>query len=295
MRIAQYGRSDLVPLVEFWNKYITPVTPKLFEERVVKHALFDPEGLMIAKENKRIVGFAHACRVGSTGHVCFIFVQPHYRKKGIGSQLLKKALDYLSPCRDVWAAKHFDTPFYGNKDGPFPPLYGSAEFVGLDAGDGETTRFFERRGFHLSHRSIEMECMLRDVPKHGLKRLGEKYYFFSTKNIAPWDKVPYQKKGDFFVDFAVDHAGSLLGAIVWYRLGEEVAGIYDVHIEQHWRDRGIGTWLLTKALEHMGKEKFMRAALVTTEFDRRAVHVYEKVGFKPNKYYSNFMLKQAKA
>ncbi len=292
MRIAQYGRSDFVPLVEFWNKYIAPVTPEKFEKRVTKHELFDPEGLSIAKENKRVVGFAHAARVGSMGYVCFIFVQPHYRGKGIGSQLLGKALDYLSPCSEVWAAKQFDTPFYGNRGGPYPPLYGSAEFVGLDAEDDNATRFFERRGFLMKHRSIDMRCMLGDVPEHGLGSLEEKYYFFSTKNIAPWDKVPYQKEGDFFVDFAVDHAGSLLGAVVWYALGEETAGIYDIHIEQHWRDRGIGTWLLTKTLEHMGRERFMRAALVTTEFNTRAVHVYEKVGFKPNKYYSNFMLKR---
>jgi GNAT superfamily N-acetyltransferase len=228
--------------------------------------------------------------VGTVGYLCFIFVQPHYRKKGIGSQLLDKALGYLSACHEVWAAKHFDTPFYGNRDGPFPPLYGSAEFVGLNAEDGETTRFFERRGFRLSHRSIEMECSLLDVPNREFKDLEEKYYFFSTKNIAPWDKVPYQKEGDFFVDFAVDHAGSLLGAVVWYPLGKELAGVYDVHIEQHWRDRQVGTWLFTKALEHMSKEKFLRAALVTTEFNNKAVHVYERVGFRPNKYYSNFVL-----
>jgi ribosomal protein S18 acetylase RimI-like enzyme len=292
MRIAPYGKSDFIPLVEFWNKHVRPVEPALFEKRVIQNQAFDPKGLFLAKD-KHIVGFAHAARLASVGHVCMLFVQPHYRGRGIGSELLENALDYLAPCSEVWVAKHFDTPFYGNREGPFPPLYGSSEFTGMGSEDIESAKFLERRGFALHHRSVEMKCVLSDVPKFD-ERGMERYHFFSSKNIAPWEKVRYEKEGDFYVDFAADHAGALLGAVVWYKLGDEEAGIYDVHVEKHWHDRGIGTWLLTRALQHMGRQKFRTATLVTTETNPRAVHVYERVGFKPNRFYSNYLLKREK-
>lgn len=61
----------------------------------------DPDGFMVAEEKGRILGFV-ACdtnwfslfELKKVGEVHEIFVVPEFRKRGVGSKLLKSALDY---------------------------------------------------------------------------------------------------------------------------------------------------------------------------------------------------------
>lgn len=66
-------------------------------ERDFKFVLaLEPEGCLVALDDNRKVGItttAHFDKIGTIGNV---IVDPHYRSKGIGAQLVKEAINYLS-------------------------------------------------------------------------------------------------------------------------------------------------------------------------------------------------------
>ena len=55
------------------------------------------------------------------------------------------------------------------------------------------------------------------------------------------------------------------------------AWICDVVVDDPWRGRGLGTWLMRTVVEHLHREGVPRIALIT----RDAHGLYERVGFAP--------------
>lgn len=69
----------------------------------------DPEGLIVAQEDGKVVGFVAASRnwwdrtLGSVGEIHELVVLPEKQGRGIGSQLLEAALDFLSEYHDIFS------------------------------------------------------------------------------------------------------------------------------------------------------------------------------------------------
>lgn len=64
---------------------------------------FDPDGLIVAVENGRLLGFHWTKKVGDVGEVYVIGVDPAAQGRGLGGRLLQAGLDHLveSGCRSV--------------------------------------------------------------------------------------------------------------------------------------------------------------------------------------------------
>lgn len=56
----------------------------------------EPEGFYVAEEKGRIIGYAISSVVGSKGTMISIAVMPELRRRGIGSNLLRESLNFLS-------------------------------------------------------------------------------------------------------------------------------------------------------------------------------------------------------
>jgi len=56
----------------------------------------EPDGFYVAEENGRIIGYVISSVRGSKGTIISIAVIPEFRRKGIGSKLMRESLNFLS-------------------------------------------------------------------------------------------------------------------------------------------------------------------------------------------------------
>ncbi|MBK5262110.1 MAG: GNAT family N-acetyltransferase [Peptostreptococcaceae bacterium] len=99
--------NDVAGIIEGWNQNIwcDPLTETRFKNLILCDPNFDPEGLIIAEENGEILGALYALRrrvpmfgtelESDSGWITWFFVKDQAQRKGIGSQLLQKALLFL--------------------------------------------------------------------------------------------------------------------------------------------------------------------------------------------------------
>jgi len=59
-------------------------------------------GFIVAEGNDHLMGYVVALSEGGTGIIQSIAVSPDLRRKGIGSALLKSAVDFLSELERIW-------------------------------------------------------------------------------------------------------------------------------------------------------------------------------------------------
>jgi mycothiol synthase len=93
--IRPFDMKDEDAVLSLWGRCLTtdPVTAELFREKILLERDFDPDWCLVAaEEGGRVLGFIYAPATGNTGFVNVIFVDPDHRGKGIGSELLRRAL-----------------------------------------------------------------------------------------------------------------------------------------------------------------------------------------------------------
>ena len=103
LRIRRFRNDDPPGLVALWQESFTgrgaaPLrTAGPLERYVFAKPYFDPAGFLVAEDDGRLVGFAHAgfgpnadetAPDPSRGVVCAIAVHPAYHRHGIGTRLL---------------------------------------------------------------------------------------------------------------------------------------------------------------------------------------------------------------
>jgi GNAT superfamily N-acetyltransferase len=112
------------------------VTPSLLEKHVLAKPWFDREGLIVACDGARPVGFAHAgfgadceqrqldCSQGTT---CLLLVSPHEERETIATELMAASEDYLR--------RRGAKQVYAGSQSPFNPfylgMYGSSDVAGV--------------------------------------------------------------------------------------------------------------------------------------------------------------------
>lgn len=277
MKYLNFKEKHLPEIVEFWNKSFPEnrITEEKFRKRVIEHREFNEKRFIICKEYDELIGFSHAADEGDENFVCFIYVDPKHRERGIGSELLKKCTKDLEG--RVWVGKEFETPFYGNREGPFPPLYGRTEFLGLKSGDREAIRFFRNKGFRVKEKTVSLECSLKE---YEYDEESEDYFFSTEKNVKPWNDF----ENDVFVSWCSDWRGESIGTVVWFPLEDERAGIYDFYVKRQHRIGEVGNELMNYVLRNMQKKSFLFCNATVNAFDPTFLF-YEDLGFKPESYW----------
>ena len=158
-----FRNTDPPRLVEVWNQAfpgrgavgLRTSTP--LERFVLAKTYFDPAGLILAIEDATCVGFVHAGfanRQGASvdGVVCMLGVVPTQRRRGIGTELLRRAEDYLrnrGAAQIYGGAAHGCNPFYFG-------LYGGAVCSGFLLSDATAEGFFTKRGYHVADTPIHV-------------------------------------------------------------------------------------------------------------------------------------------
>lgn len=84
--------------------------------------------------------------------------------------------------------------------------------------------------------------------------------------------------------FVIEHDGQTVG-FIWYYEEEDpqyrMAGI-DISLDGEWHNKGLGTDALRALAKHLFEDRGHHRIIIDPAVEnRRAIHVYEKVGFKP--------------
>ena len=84
-------------LVESFAHHVRPVTPSLdkFTEQHLDHPDFDPQFWVVAEDAGEVVGALTAFNHGDIGFIPHVGVRTEYRRRGVGSAMVRRALHVL--------------------------------------------------------------------------------------------------------------------------------------------------------------------------------------------------------
>ncbi|MDI2587182.1 GNAT family N-acetyltransferase [Psychrobacillus sp. NEAU-3TGS] len=118
-----FRSGDEIGIIELWNKVLNrdPINASRFRKQVLLDANFDPNGLIVAVQEERIVGAILAITrklpmegtnlESDTGWITFFMVEAGYERKGIGHKLVERACQYI---KDQGAEKVFFSSYAPN-------------------------------------------------------------------------------------------------------------------------------------------------------------------------------------
>jgi hypothetical protein len=96
VNIRKFRQSDRDSVISFWkdvfNSQHPHNDPEIAIDMKIRHS---KDLLFVAEENNRVVGTVMAGFDGHRGWIYSLAVKPDFRKKGIGTQLMKEAINKL--------------------------------------------------------------------------------------------------------------------------------------------------------------------------------------------------------
>src|SRR4030043_2182543 len=96
MKIRNYKSSDKNSVISLWKYVFNPQKPYNDPEIAIDMKIKQNDGLFfVAEENYQIIGTIIAGFDGHRGWLYSLALHPQHRRKGIGTQLVKKAIGEL--------------------------------------------------------------------------------------------------------------------------------------------------------------------------------------------------------
>jgi len=303
MRIKAFAPGDEDEVVRLWSKVaeserdIGTLTPDDFRNRVMSNPNFDPKGAFLAYSGETLVGFClvtvrkEPFRVRSLeefpAFISAIMVHPSYRRRGIGSRLISKAVGYAGSQGKREIRTGFDNPV---------PL-----FIGVDVSKKGVSGFFSKHGFEEEIELVMRLSLLEFEKEKEIKQLQERVAHISVsvsllerqdaqgmlellKEYAVWWYEPMVKdvetsELDMANVFVAREGERIVGFVRVDEIGEngDVWGIL-AHPEK--QCKGIGTLLLFTALSKLKKDGVKTVHLTTGNSNFPAQRIYGKAGFR---------------
>jgi ribosomal protein S18 acetylase RimI-like enzyme len=301
----RHFRNDDPPgLAEVWNEAFTGrgevrlrhSSP--LENYVFSKSYFDPAGLIVAVEDKLHVGFAHAgfgpndqqtalCK--SNGVVCAIGVRPSHRRRGIGSELLRRCESYLT-------SKGSKT-IYAGPMAPFNPfyfgLYGGSDLPGFFSSDADAEPFLRRHGYQIQastlvfHRALGEELSIADGRFPALRRQFE-VRIVPKSGTSTWWQECVQGPVEA-VEFLLQDKSSadvVARTLVWemdgfsWRWNQPSVGILSIEVRDDLRQEGLAEFLLAQLLRYLQEQFFGLVEVQARADNRAAITLYQEIGFQ---------------
>jgi ribosomal protein S18 acetylase RimI-like enzyme len=313
VKLATWTPKLLPAVVRFWNRcfaakrHYYPMTEKLFRERVTKAEAFDPRSFVVAREGEEVVGLLHsavrnedACRAldadwpgGVQGYVAFLYVEPSYRRKGIGDALWHRAIERLKATRQVTLDGQCLNPFYGNSEGPFTPFWGTPEGVSVEWDDSPTKKWLARKGFAPRFKGVQLGI---DVgPGPGAEEVRKALARLRTELRALQGQIPELgrpatarraiRPGLDFECVQAVRGGRTAGVISVYPLREvrsDLWAIYEASVVEEQRGKALGRRLLEAALDRIRARGGTRCEVLTLpDLSPGTFKLYTAAGFTP--------------
>lgn len=304
MRYRPFRNADPPALAALWNEALTRRgavelrSPAPLDNAVFNKPYFDPAGLVVAEDDAgTLAGFAHAGFGPSEDHthidqsagvVCAIAVRPAFRRTGVGTELLRRAEEYLQTrgTKTIEAGPNRpNQPFYVG-------VYGGSNAAGFLNSDPDIGPFLIARGYRPGRRVLVFDRRL-DAP---LNIVDARFGPLRRKYEA--QALPQARLGDWWrecvfgplepAEFRLDDkaTGQTAGrALFWemtdygWRWGAPPAGILEVQVRHDLRRQGLGKFVLAQLLRHLQEQYFAVAEVQVPEEDEAAARLFRSLGF----------------
>ena len=320
VRIQPFLPRDLPDLVAFWNqafaarRNFAPITAADFQARILDCPAVDPAGLFLAWEHPpagaaRLVGLAHALRPAPPRGIyakwepqhtlALLYVDPAFRRQGIGARLLQTAENWLYYC-PVWIGSQTQAA-YGTVEGPQPPFFGGTQQLGLNAQDTDLLHFLAHRGYRVHDPgALTLTLTLGARPQPP----APAWTALGLRPVAISHRAPFQGReptGREELGFWGDNGGApyggwvvvdgddlLVGHLTWYPMRQPGwAAIAGFWVAPALRGQGIGRWLLDQTLHALHHAPAPLGGFTHVEVQTHLTHhpqasaLYERRGFLP--------------
>jgi ribosomal protein S18 acetylase RimI-like enzyme len=303
-------RNDDPPhLVDIWNETFTgrgavrlrSATP--LDYYLFAKPYFDPAGLILAEEDQVRLGFVHAgfgpVPAGTgldtrVGIICMLGVRPAHQRRGIGTELLRRAETYLTS-RGTQTLRAGGmrplNPFYFG-------LYGGSDSPGFLRSDPLAEPFFTHRGYQQAESCVVLQRPL-DAPLNAadarfsaLRRryeivLGPRtgagtWWQESTTGPIEMLECRMQERG------ATEPAARVA---LWEmerdemegfrrRSSEETVGVVELEVQPGLRRQALAKLLLLQLMRHLRDQYFTRVEAQVPAGNESALGLCRSLGFE---------------
>lgn len=269
-----------------------------FEVAVFALPYFDPEGLIIAEDNGKVVGFVHAGfgfsdDLNSLNHdqgvICWLVVSQTHHRQGIGKELVDRAEEYLQRKGAKWiqaGQSRYRDPFYFG-------LYGGARCSGFLKSDTLAGPFLRSVGYepveftNIYQRDLKGSRDPMNIKLMNLRRKTELQVAEQPQKPSLWWLTHFGNIESMYFSLVDkrDHKRIASLTIVGLdhfigRWKERVIGLVDVFVEPEYRAQGYGTTLVIESLRRLKSEFITRAEIHVSTEHPNALKAIETAGFQ---------------
>lgn len=259
------------------------ITNEAFDLANYSQPYFDPAGLILATDvingHERTIGMVHAgfgfLPDGSaldftTGVICAVLVDPAYRRRGIGGDLVGRAEAFLAErgaTRFVAGPNRENDPFYFG-------LYGGARPSGFLVSDPLAQPFFESLGYKISSRHGVYQRNLaqgRDPTNFQIVSIRRKteLSILDSPSDASWWWFTHTGRFDSVSFRLMPRLGgepyssvTVMGMDVFMpRWQERVVGLTDLWVRDDVRGKGYGQTLVIEVIRRLRQELVTRVEI----------------------------------
>jgi ribosomal protein S18 acetylase RimI-like enzyme len=299
-----FRNTDPPALVEVWNAAfngrgaVRLRTSTPLERHAFAKPHFDPAGLILAQENGTCVGFCHAGFGGNreekaldrtAGVTCVVGVLPTHRRRGIGSELLKRSEAYL---RESGATQLFAGAMY-----PLDPfylgMYGGSDVPGFLTSDDGAEAFFARHAYRPARTSLVLQRRLNQPMKIIDARFVAHRLHFDVRVAPRLSRMSWWQECVFGLveplEFLLEEkpAGKFAGRVLAWemegfslRWSQPSVGLCRLEVREDLRRQGVGRFFLSQVLRYVQEQFFEVAEIHVPETNEPAVKLCRGLGFE---------------
>lgn len=299
-----FRNTDPPVLTDIWRSRIGQrglrpyVSPDLLEQLVFAKSYFDYRGLIVARDDGRPVGFAHAAfgpdetgdRVSTElGVTCLVMVRPDCAETEVAAGLLERCEQYLGGR----GAK----VLYGGAIRPLDPfylgLYGGSELPGVLRSDTVAQQLYRSNGYREIDGTLVLDRELKGfqaVLDRRQMQIRRQMIVEVTADPPPrtwWEACTL---GDFDLTRfeLVPRGGGLPAAWATFRSMEPTGrvgrvrgvGLIELGVAESLRRRGLATFLLSEAFRQYVRQGVVLVEAQAMQHNTAALAMYRKLGFQ---------------
>jgi len=300
-----FRNTDPPIVTELWRSrawqpgLVQPVSPDLLEQLVFAKLYFDYGGLVLAFDDGRPVGFAHAgfgpnadasWIATETGMTCMVLVRPDCAEAEVAAGLLQRCEEYLR--------RRGAKVLYGGEFQPLTPFYqglcGGSESSGVLDSDPIGRQLYSGRGYQVADRRLllrrdlsgfeslidrqQMQIrrqMLVEVTIDAPTRTWWEASTLGVFDLTRFELVP--RDGGSPIATATFRSMEPTGGAALVR----AAGLLAIDVNAAYRRRGLAVFLLSEAFRQFIRQGIMLVEAQARANDEAGVATLRKLGFQP--------------
>ncbi len=299
-----FRNTDPPLLASLWRSHagqpglLQPVSVDTLEQLVFAKLYFDYRGLILACDDGRLLGFAHAgfgpnsdqTTVSTTlGTTCIVMTSADSAGRDIAAGLVERCEAYL---RD-----HHAKVLFGGGIAPMNPfycgLYGGSQLPGILDSDTLARETFAASGYEEVERIVVLYRDLNgfESPIDRQQMQIRRQMVVEVTVDAPtrtWWEACTVGAFDLTRFALVPRSGGAAIATATFRSMEpsgsvtvgRSAGLVDLFVDEAYRRRGLATFLLSEAFRQFLRQGIVHVEVQTGDSDTPALGAFRKVGFQ---------------